>query len=131
MKMERINLKKAKQVLEKGAKRVSEEDLSTILDKENEIKDKFKGDGPLSRFYEDLKLLLSLAKDFYKGKYRKIPWWSIASIVSALLYVLNPFDIILDFIPGIGLVDDAMVIAICLNMIEQDLFKYKEWRLKL
>ena len=57
------------------------------------------------------------------GTYRAIPWWSVAAIVAALFYVLDPIDLIPDFIPDIGYIDDAAVVAICLRMVDADLQK--------
>lgn len=126
----KVTKKLAEKELKKGAKNVTEDDLKKVLDKRNEIEEKFKGNGPLGRFVADLKLLYSIIQDYIKGEYREIPYWSIAAIVAALLYVLSPVDLIPDFIPVIGYVDDALVVATCLTMVEQDLHNYKEWKNK-
>jgi uncharacterized membrane protein YkvA (DUF1232 family) len=122
--------KQAEAELKKGAKNITEDDLKKVLDKRDEIEQKFKGNGPLGRFVADMKLLFSIIKDYASGEYRKIPFWSIAAIVAALLYVLSPADLIPDVIPVIGLVDDALVVAACLAMVEQDLHDYKDWKTK-
>ena len=124
----KITKGQAAKELKKGAKRVTEDDVGKVLTKQKDIEDKFKTGGPLGGFIEDLKLLFSVVKDYYKGRYRKIPWFSIGSIVFALLYVLNPVDLIPDFIPVIGYVDDALVVAACLALVEQDLEDYKKWK---
>jgi uncharacterized membrane protein YkvA (DUF1232 family) len=72
---------------------------------------------------------LAIVKDYIRGNYRKIPRWSVAAMVFTLLYVLNPFDIIPDFITLIGYIDDAAVVTGCLYLVEQDLKEYKEWKL--
>ena len=126
--MAKVTKKQAEEQLEKGAKNVTEDDLKKVLDKRDEIEEKFKGNGPLGRFVADIKLLFSVVQDYVKGEYREIPYWSIAAIVAALLYVLNPIDLIPDFIPLVGYVDDALVIAACLAMVEQDLHNYEEWK---
>ncbi len=118
----------AEEELKKGAKNVTEDDIKKVLNKRDEIENKFKENGPLGRFIADLKLLFSIIQDYVKGEYREIPFWSIAAIVAALLYVLNPADLIPDVIPGIGYVDDGLVVAACLVMVEQDLLIYKEWK---
>ena len=125
--MAKVTKKQAEEELKKGAKDVTEDDLKKVLDKRDEIENKFKENGPLGRFVADLKLLFSIIQDYVKGEYREIPYWSIAAIVAALLYVLSPIDLIPDFIPGVGYVDDALVVAACLAMVEQDLHDYKEW----
>jgi len=67
-------------------------------------------------------------RDYWEGNYQKIPYLSIGAIVFALLYTLNPFDLIPDVIPFIGQVDDATVVAVCLMMVEQDLHQYRQWQ---
>ena len=128
--MAEVTKEQAEDRLKNDAKNVTEGDLKKILEKRDEIEGKFKKDGPLGRFITDLKLLFSIIQDYVKGEYRVVPFWSIAAIVAALLYVLSPIDLIPDFIPVIGLVDDALVIAACLAMVEEDLLKYKDWKIK-
>lgn len=113
---------------DKRSKRVTQEDVDKIFQKRKEIEDKFSGNGPLGKFWSDLKLLFELVNDYRKGEYRKIPWSSIVAIIATLLYVLNPFDIIPDFIPVFGLMDDAAVVALCLKIIDGDLQAYKKWK---
>jgi uncharacterized membrane protein YkvA (DUF1232 family) len=43
--------------------------------------------------------------------------------------VLNPLDLIPDFLPLVGQIDDAAVIAACLLMVRQDLHRYKKWKI--
>lgn len=128
--MARVTKKLAEEHLQKGARNVTEDDVKKVLDKKDEIEDTFRGNGPLGRFIADLKLLFALVRDYVKGDYRAIPYCSIAAIAAALLYVLNPVDLIPDFIPGIGYVDDALVVAACLAMVEKDLCTYKDWKNK-
>lgn len=65
--------------------------------------------------------------DYVSGKYREVPYWVISAVSLALLYVLNPLDIIPDVLPGFGYLDDATVLAFCIKLIEKDLEKYKEF----
>jgi len=69
-----------------------------------------------------------MVRDYLKGNYRSVPWKSIAAIAGALLYVLNPLDVIPDFILAFGFLDDAGVVALCLKMVESDLHRYAAWQ---
>jgi uncharacterized membrane protein YkvA (DUF1232 family) len=57
-----------------------------------------------------------------------LPYWTLSAVAFTLLYVANPFDLVPDALPGVGLVDDAAVLSVCLLMVEQDLYDYKAWR---
>lgn len=129
--MAKVTKEQAEEELKEKSGKVTEEDLEKVLNRQKDIEDKFKTGGPLGRYIEDVKLLFSIIKDYVNGNYREIPWYSIAAIVAALLYVLSPIDLIPDFLPVIGLIDDALVVAACLSMVESDLHTYKEWKLKL
>jgi uncharacterized membrane protein YkvA (DUF1232 family) len=47
--------------------------------------------------------------------------------VAAILYFISPLDVIPDFIPGVGYVDDVAVIAWVLNSIAHDLDDFRAW----
>ncbi len=81
------------------------------------------------RFIEDGKLLIAIVKDYWAGTYRQVPYGMIASSVFTLLYVLNPFDLMPDELPIIGQLGDVVIMGVCLIMVEQDLYKYKDWTL--
>lgn len=129
MAKKKITVLDGKKIARKGASRVKDADFKKVLAKSRAIESKFVHAKPLNRFFEDFKLLLAIVSDYKNGVYRKIPRWSIAVIVFALLYVLNPFDIIADFIAVVGFLDDAAVVAGALLLVEKDLNEYKEWKL--
>lgn len=84
--------------------------------------------GPLSRYWDEGRLLLGLLADWWAGRYRDVSWKTVAATAFALLYVLNPMDIVPDVIVGAGLLDDATVMGLALKMIGEDLRRYKVWR---
>jgi uncharacterized membrane protein YkvA (DUF1232 family) len=45
-----------------------------------------------------------------------------------LIYIFSPIDLIPDFIPVLGLTDDAVVLGLCLAAIATDLKKYEIWK---
>lgn len=103
-------------------------DLEYLIHEEEKLQAKLKDSSHLERFAKDLMLFMSLIKDYYKGNYRDIPYKTISAGVVGLLYTLNPIDIIPDFIPFIGHIDDALVLTFCLKLIEKDLQKYQTWK---
>lgn len=113
--------------VKEGAQKVTEKDIEKAVNKSEEIKKRFTGRS-LGRFIEDAQLLISLVKDYWSGKYRQVPYGTVAAIVFTLIYVFNPLDLVPDVLPIIGEVDDAAVIAACLMLVEQDLIKYKNWK---
>lgn len=82
----------------------------------------------LKQVVEQAKVMLSMVKDYWKGSYREIPYWAISAVSLALLYVLNPADVIPDVILGVGYLDDATVVAFCLKLVERELERYQEWQ---
>jgi uncharacterized membrane protein YkvA (DUF1232 family) len=114
--------------IRKGAERISRADVERLAHMVGEVRHKLVRFGPLKPSLVDLTLLLALIRDFCSGRYRTIPWWAVSSIAFALLYVLNPFDLIPDFIPVLGQIDDILVISICLSLVGHELKLYRAWK---
>ena len=126
--VEEARKKVDRKFIESGASQVTQDDIQKVIARSDDIEKKFKSSGKLGRLIDDFQVLISLVRDYWAGNYREIPWWAISAVVFALLYVLSPVDLIPDFIPVIGLVDDAFVVSMCLLMIEKELEKYRYWK---
>jgi len=84
--------------------------------------------GNLEGVWEKILLLLGVAKDYVNGDYTEIPKRSIIAIVGGLIYFLSPVDIVPDFIPVLGLIDDVFVLNLVYKQVVKDLERYKAWK---
>jgi uncharacterized membrane protein YkvA (DUF1232 family) len=124
--MERVSEDK---VREKVAE-VGDEDVEAVMEKEERISEKFINSDLLRRYVKEFKLMMAMIKDYRKGNYKEVPWFTIAAITATALYVLNPIDIIPDFIMGLGFIDDLAVFSITHGWIQSDLKRYENWKLE-
>jgi uncharacterized membrane protein YkvA (DUF1232 family) len=106
------------------------ENVDEAIEKEESISSKIAHSGFLKKYVKLTQIMFMMIKDFRKGVYNKIPWFTIAAITTALLYVFMPIDLIPDFIPGLGFIDDLTVLSFVTGWIETDLHKYLDWKLK-
>ena len=82
--------------------------------------------GEVSSLTEKVKLFILMIRSYVKGEYREVPFKSILLILAGLIYFINPFDLIGDFIPGIGYIDDIGLILWILKSVEDDVIRFKE-----
>ena len=73
-------------------------------------------------------VMISLVRSYVKKEYTELPIGTIVAIVSAIIYTVNPFDFIPDTIPVIGHLDDALVITMCVKLVDTDIQEYIAWR---
>lgn len=111
--------------IKSNAKSIDAIDVEKILNNEDSIKNKW---SKLGAVKVKLKLLFQMLKDYKDKKYTDTPWKSMASITFGLLYLLNPLDLVPDFIPIIGYIDDATVLTFTFKLIESDIEKYEIWQ---
>lgn len=127
--MSKISEERAKKELKKEAKKIKDQDdLKKVLSKEEKLEKKMKKNESVSEHVAKIKIMFNLIRDYSKGNYRSVPWKTIAAVAGAILYAINPFDMIPDVIPMIGMVDDAAVIAACLKLVNNDLQDYVMWK---
>ena len=81
-------------------------------------------EGEVNSLTNKVKLFILMIRSYVKGEYREVPLKSILLIFAGLIYFINPFDLIGDFIPGIGYVDDMSIIYWILRSVEEDVFRF-------
>ena len=84
--------------------------------------------GFLVRLFQDLKLLLPLIRDYWKGTYRDVSLKSIIVFIVALAYIISPIDLIPDYIPVIGLLDDFAILSAIINSLQDELADYRKFK---
>jgi uncharacterized membrane protein YkvA (DUF1232 family) len=78
---------------------------------------------------KNVRLLYALFKDTVNGKY-KMPPASVAMIGGGLLYFILPADLVPDFIPAIGYLDDLAVLTTIMNSLHKEISDYRIWKKK-
>ena len=78
----------------------------------------------LENIWDDLQTLFRLLKAWLKGGYPHAPWQTIVFAVAAIIYFVNPFDFVPDFIPGAGYLDDATVIGFVIKSIKKEIEQF-------
>ncbi len=81
----------------------------------------------LAEVRDTLKTMLRLLRAYAAGQYREIPWRSLLTLIGAVVYFVMPFDVIPDFILGIGLLDNIAVIGWTLTAIKSDIDRFTTW----
>lgn len=110
--------------------KIDDDDVDVVMDNQGRIAEKLRSSNVLQKYTELGKVMFGMLQDYRNGIYKNVPWFTIATIAFGLLYVLNPFDIVPDFIPGIGYIDDFAVLTFSLRFIESDLHNYLDWKLE-
>jgi len=83
--------------------------------------------GMLRALWTDFWTVWRFVRAWRDGVYRNVPWKSIVIAVAGLFYFLDPIDIVPDFIPVLGYLDDGVVLAFVAKVIHSDLEKFREW----
>lgn len=76
--------------------------------------------------WESLQLLLRILRARLEGKY-SVPASTSTMAVAAILYFINPIDLIPDSIPVFGLLDDAAVITFVTGANRTVIRNFRQW----
>lgn len=115
------------QTFEAGVSNFTEEDLNKVKEDAEIAESKSQH---LGKQFESFGVMWSLLQDYWAGNYTSVPWKLLASIGFAVAYLVSPLDIIPDFIPVLGFVDDAAVFALVVSAFQSELDDYQAWKKK-
>lgn len=110
-------------------KEVGQEDLDKVCKNEEELK-KRTSNKWLKSFAEEISCLIDMVKAVARRDYTEISKVSLATIVFTLIYVFSPVDLIPDVVPGVGFLDDAGMVTLCLKAVHDAVMAYKKWAAK-
>jgi uncharacterized membrane protein YkvA (DUF1232 family) len=116
-------------LVEKAAHRVAPAYLTKLLPRADMVQTELRSiPERMQRLTNQARLMLELVDDFRAGSYRMVAWRTLAIAGGALLYSISPSDVIPDFIPGAGALDDALVLGLAIRIVQRDLIKYCEYK---
>jgi uncharacterized membrane protein YkvA (DUF1232 family) len=58
------------------------------------------------------------------------PWKSLAFAGVLLIYLFSPVDIIPDYIPFVGIIDDFVLLGFFIRSIRKEVERFREWESK-
>ncbi|WP_052733057.1 YkvA family protein [Hymenobacter terrenus] len=91
-----------------------------LADKENKT-NKFR------QLFEVALTMVRLVRSYVSGEYRQISTGTIVSGLAVLLYVLSPVDLVPDFIPVLGFLDDLSLISWFIGKFQSEISRFREW----
>lgn len=83
--------------------------------------------GRLKDVWASLLSFFRLIRAYANGSYRQVSMQSLLMIVASVVYFVSPIDLIPDFILGLGLIDDATLLAWTIKACATDLASFIEW----
>ena len=102
--------------------------IEDVLKKLKEISSDKKTSAKLN---DSLRLFIRIINAYTSKEYTYVPWKTICLIVAGLIYFIYPVDLIPDFIPVSGLIDDIALIAWIYESIQDDIENFLEWEKSL
>lgn len=78
----------------------------------------------------DIYTLMRLLAAYATGEYRQIAFKSMVAVVAALIYFLNPMDLIPDIIATVGFLDDLTILAFVIKTFKEEIDRFVEWEME-
>lgn len=82
---------------------------------------------PFAETWPYFQAMLRLIRAYSDGQYPEVPENTLVVIIAAIIYVMNPLDVIPDALPALGYLDDATVIALTVRRSRQTLDDFMAW----
>lgn len=112
--------------LETKARETAPRDVEILVGQADEARRRAASVSP--RMQQQMDLALALLADHAAGECPQIPYYTVSLLAEAVFYVLDPNDVIPDWIPGIGNLDDAVVLELAFEIGASGIGRYCAFR---
>ena len=100
----------------------------TVLNEAAEkLADEKSKDNKFKQLFNTALTLVRLVRRYANGEYRQIPTSTVVAGLAVLLYVLSPIDIIPDFIPVVGFLDDLSLVSWFIGKFHGEITRFRDW----
>lgn len=97
----------------------------------NEVADKLADEkskhNKFKQLFEVALTLVRMVRSYATGEYRAIKTTTVISGLAVLLYVLSPIDLIPDFIPVVGFLDDLSLVSWFIGKFHVEITNFRIW----
>ena len=84
---------------------------------------------PFGETWPYFQTMLRLIRAYSEGRYRDVPENTLIVMVAAVVYLVNPLDVIPDALPALAYLDDATVVALAVRRSRETLDAFMTWEI--
>ncbi len=105
-------------------------DVADLLELEDTLRKRAADmkDPHLALLRTQLEFALDFLRDHLEGACPQIPYSTVSLLTAGVCYFADEVDVIPDFLPGVGRLDDAVVMAMAFEMAKEGLRRYCTWK---
>lgn len=107
-----FNNQRLKQLFANSREKLAEVDLSSVTS---------------GKLVLRLKVFIRLARLYANGTYKDVHTQHLLLMVAALIYFVTPLDMIPDFIPVTGFIDDFTIVIWVYNNVREEIDRFITW----
>ncbi len=93
----------------------------------NKLASKESGDNKFKQVFDVARTLVRLVRNYISGSYRQVDTSTIVAGLAVLLYTLSPIDLVPDFVPVVGFLDDLALISWFVEKFQDEIRRFREW----
>lgn len=99
-----------------------------VAQEKDKTLDKIKNASALSGLLDNIRTAYDMISDSVTGKYKGVSKSTLALLAGGLAYLALPIDLVPDFIPVAGWMDDAAVLTWIFKRCADEFQKYKDFK---
>jgi uncharacterized membrane protein YkvA (DUF1232 family) len=101
--------------------------ITVLNEAADKLADKKSKDNKFKQLFSTALTLVRLVRAYASGDYRQIETSTIISGLGVILYVVSPIDLVPDFIPVLGFLDDLSLVSWFLGKFHVEIARFREW----
>ncbi|MVN75455.1 DUF1232 domain-containing protein [Hymenobacter sp. HMF4947] len=101
--------------------------ITVLNETADKLADEKSKDNKFKQLFDVALTLVRLVRSYANGSYREIQTSTVVSGLAVLLYVLSPIDLIPDFIPLVGLLDDLSLVSWFVGKFHGEITRFRAW----